>query len=128
MNAAYQEFLLDIQPLHSKWTAAIAANDLEAAKSVNAAEEDAAQRYIDQLGAIDWPAGFEGQVNALRDDVRGIITFDRHQVDVPSVAQIVEAPADANVYVTAGDAESALWDALVRADHAAGPSKCTPPA
>ena len=125
MNAAYQKFLLEVEPLRPKWTAAIAANDLEAAKSVNATEEDAAQRYVDQLGAIDWPAGFEGQVNALRDDVRGIINSDRHQVDVPSVAQIVEVPAGADRY--AGDAESALWDALVAADNAAGPSKCTLP-
>ena len=125
MNAAWQEFLLDVQPLGAKWQAAIAANDLEAAKSVNASEDDAAQRLIDELGVIDWPAGFEGQVNAFRDDVRGIIDFDRHQVDVPSAAQIVEAPqGSANVAVAAADAESALWDALVKVDRAAGPSKC----
>jgi hypothetical protein len=129
MNAAWQKFLVDVQSLGAKWKAAIAANDLEAAKSVNASEEDAAQRLIDQLGVIDWPAGFEGQANAFRDDVRGIIDFDRHQVDVPSAAQIVEAPqGSANAYIAAEDAESALWDALVKVDRAAGPSKCTHPA
>ena len=35
--------------------AALSRNDLNGVKAANAVQEDAAQRYIDRLGTIDWP-------------------------------------------------------------------------
>ena len=107
-----------------KFKAAIAANDLAGAKAANATEIEALQRYIDELAAIDWPAGsFEGQANTLRDHLRGQIEFDRRQTDVATAADIVRAPdAGTPEWLAARAAYDALWKALVQADQTARPA------
>jgi hypothetical protein len=118
-NVAYR----DLVPLSDKFEAAIAANDLVGAKAANATEIEVLQRYIDKLDAIDWPPGsFEGQANTLRGHLREQIEFDRRQTDVATAAQIVRAPEEGTPeWNAARAAYDALWDTLVRTDHAARP-------
>jgi hypothetical protein len=126
LDSAQAAFYTDDQPVHAKWTAAMAAKDLAGAKAANAIEIDAIQRYIDQLDAIDWPPGtFEGQANALRDQLRRLIEFDRRQVDVATAEDIIE-PASGSVPEVKGmlDAKDKLWTDLVRNYHAAVDVKC----
>jgi hypothetical protein len=109
LAVAYQTFHKDITPVSEMFEAALSRNDLNGAKAANTNEEDAAQRYIDRLGTIDWPTGFEDQVNALRDNLRKLIEFDRRQVDVATTAQIVRPPEEgAPVFLAVEDA----WDSL----------------
>jgi hypothetical protein len=135
---ADQTFYQTDADVSAKWKAAIAAHDLNGAKAANALEEDAAQAYIDRLGTIDWPpsvrtptpwtppSGFDRQVTALRDNLHGIIDFDRHQVDVATTAQIVEGTPELSKALS--DNEVALWTALVQAYRKAVPTSCaTPP-
>jgi hypothetical protein len=106
------EFFKAQDPLPARWKAAVAVNDLDAAKAVYAIEKDAAQRYLDRLAAIDWPAGFEEELNTLRDEIGRTIEFDRHHVeDVSAVAQLDEAPGGINA---ADAAKETLWNALVK--------------
>jgi hypothetical protein len=100
-------------------------DDLNGAKAANAVQEDAAQRYIDRLDAIDWPVGFEEQVNALRDGLRKVIEFDRHQVDVATAAQIVRDFEDAPASQAAEDARSSLQNGLLKlASESVSPLQC----
>lgn len=124
---------LDVSP---KWMAAMAAHDLSGAKAANAAEEEAAQTYIDRLATIDWPpsatppalwphpSGFGDQVAAVRDNLHGLIDFDRHQVDVATTAQIVESTPE--LATALSNNETALWTALVKAYRKADPASGCP--
>jgi hypothetical protein len=127
LDLAYVTFYKDIDPVAAKWEAALAANDLDGAKAANAIEIDALQRYIDTLGSISWPAGtFEGQANTLSKHLRGMIEFDRHQVDVATAAQIVRTPeGGAPEMVAASDAQQALWAVLAQTDAKLNPGKCS---
>jgi hypothetical protein len=112
---AYQTFYKDNTPVYDMFEAALSRNDLNGAKAANAIEEDAAQRYIDRLDAIDWPAQFEGQVNVLRDNLRKLIEFDRRQVDVATAAQVVWAPDEGIPESIAADAaKGSLQDGLLK--------------
>ena len=110
----------------AKWKSALAANDLNAAKAANVIEEDAAQVYLDRLGTIDWPPGFDDQVNALRNRLHERIDFDRRQVDVATTAQIVQGTPEQAAAVS--DTETALWRHLVQAYRQADPASACPPA
>ncbi len=115
LDLADLTFYKDKVPVSAKWKAAIAAKDLAGAKAANAVEVEALQRYIDALGTIAWPPGFEDRVNALREMLSGFIEFDRRQTDVVTVAEIVEAPEKGTPTMQSlGDAETALWTDLVR--------------
>jgi hypothetical protein len=118
-NVAYR----DLVPLSDKFEAAIAANDLAGAKAANAEEIEVLQRYIDQIAAIDWPAGsFEAQANTLREHLRGQIEFDRRQTDVATAAQVVRVPEEGTPeWNAARAAYDALWDTLVSTDQTARP-------
>jgi hypothetical protein len=94
LEVADQTFYKDIYPVGDMFEAALSHDDLNGAKAANAIEEEAAQHYIDRLGAIGWPAGVEDQVNALRDSLRKLIDFDRRQVDVATAAEIVPPEED----------------------------------
>ena len=98
--------------------AALSRSDLNGAQAANAVEENATQRFIDRLGTIDWPAGFEDQVNALRDSLRKLIEFDRRQVDVATAAQIVPAPEEGGPADAIDDAMTSLHKGLSQAAHA----------
>jgi hypothetical protein len=112
---AYQTFYKDNTPGYDMFEAALSRNDLNGAKAANAIEEDAAQRYIDRLDAIDWPAQFEGQVNVLRDNLRKLIEFDRRQVDVATAAQVVRATDEGIPESIAADAaKGSLQDGLLK--------------
>jgi hypothetical protein len=126
LDLAYLTFYEDIAPVAAKWDAALAANDLDGAKAANAIENNALQRYIDTLGTISWPPGtFEGQANTLRKHLLGLIEFDRHQVDVATTAQIVQAPEGGLPAMKAAvDAKEALWLVLARFGQSVDPSKC----
>jgi hypothetical protein len=101
-------------PSSEMFESALLRNDLNGAKAANAVQEDAAQRYIDRLDAIDWPVGFEEQVDALRDGLRKVIALDRHQVDVAIAAQIVRDSEDAPASQAAEDARSSLQNRLLK--------------
>jgi hypothetical protein len=120
---AYVTFFRETGNAKRKREAAVAANDLAGAKAANVAAEDAAQAYIDRLGTIDWPAGFDDQLRTLRASLRALIEFDRHQVDVATATQIDPAPgAEA---AAAENAKDALWNALVKEWEALNPeTKC----
>jgi hypothetical protein len=127
MEAADATFYKEVRPLQAKFDAAIVAGDIAGAKAANAMEIEALQRYIDKLGAIDWPPGsFEGQANTLRDHLRGQIEFDRRQTDVATTAQIVRAPeGGAPDMLAARAAFDALWKVLAQTHLIARPgSKC----
>lgn len=113
LELAYQTFYKDIYWVTPLFDAALAHNDLNAAKAANVVEENALQRYLESLDTIKWPEGFEGQVNDLRDKLRKMIEFDRRQVDVATAAQVVKPPDEGNPEALAAeDAESALNDQL----------------
>jgi hypothetical protein len=125
LDLADLTFYKDKVPVSAKWKAAIAAKDLVGAKAANAIEEETLQRYIDTLGTIAWPPGFEDRVNALREMLSGFIEFDRRQVDVATVAEIVPAPEEgASTMQSLADAETALWTDLVSLGNKSRPSKC----
>jgi hypothetical protein len=125
LDLADLTFYKDKVPVSAKWKAAIAAKDLVGAKAANAIEEETLQRYIDTLGTIAWPPGFEDRVNALRGMLSGFIEFDRRQVDVATVAEIVPAPEEgASTMQSLADAETALWTDLVSLGDKSRPSKC----
>jgi hypothetical protein len=105
-------FYNDIAPAYDMFEAALSRNDLNGAKAANAIEQDAAQRFIDRLDAIDWPAQFEGQVNVLRDNLRKVIEFDRRQVDVATTAQIVPPEEGASLVPAVDDAVGSLQNGL----------------
>jgi hypothetical protein len=123
LDSAQAAYYKDAWPAHAKWEAAMAANDLDGAKAANKIEIDALVRYIDALDHIDWPPGtFAGQANSLRDHLSGLIEFDRRQVDVATVADIVQAPKEGTVDSRgAQDTESALWAGLVKNYQTADP-------
>jgi hypothetical protein len=117
LDLADLTFHKDMGQVSAKWEAAIAAKDLVGAKAANAIAEETLQRYIDTLGTIAWPPGFEDRVNALREMLR--------QVDVATVAEIVPAPEEgASTMQSLGDAETALWTDLVSLGNKSRPSKC----
>jgi hypothetical protein len=110
LEAAYRAFYNEIAPVSQQFESALAHNDLNGAKAANAIEEHATQRYLDRLGTIDWPMGYEDEVNTLRSHLREMIDFDHKQVDVASTAQIVKAPEDGlPAAVAADEAEVALY-------------------
>jgi hypothetical protein len=112
-DLAYQTLYREDFPVSPMWKSALARNDLAGAKAANSMEEAALQRYLDRLGTIDWPAGFEDQVNTLRDKLRGLIEFDRRQVDVAAVAQIDSSPENGAAETRAVTAaKAALEDGL----------------
>lgn len=127
LDRAYLLFYKDDDPVPSQFDAALVANDLAAAKAAKQLEVDALQRYIDALGAIDWPPGsFEGQAVTLRKHLQEVIEFDRRQVDVATAAQIVPTPkAEAPDFQAAEAAELALWRVLAQADAAERPGNCS---
>jgi hypothetical protein len=127
VDLAYVTFYKDIDPVATKWEAALAANDLDGAKAANAIEMDALHRYIDALDTISWPPGtFEGQANTLRRHLRKMIEFDRRQVDVATTGQIVPTPAGgAPEMIAANDAQQALWQVLAQSDAKLRPGKCS---
>ena len=94
LEAADASFYKDKALVSVKWKAAMAANELAGAKAANAMERDALQRYIEKLRTIPIPAGFEEQVNAMREILTGFVESDRRQVDVATVADIVPAPEE----------------------------------
>jgi hypothetical protein len=113
LDLAFQTYFKDQRWMTPLFDAALAHNDLNAAKAANVGDENALQRYIDRLDAIKWPEGFEGQVNELRDNLRKMIEFDRRQVDVATAAQVVKAPDEGTPEsLAATDLESALNDQL----------------
>jgi hypothetical protein len=127
LESADATFYKEVLPLQVKFEAAIAAADIAGAKAANALEIEALQRYIDKLGAVDWPPGsFEGQANALRDHLRGQIEFDRRQTDVATTAQIVRAPQGGTPEMNEARATfDALWRVLAQTNLTARPaSKC----
>jgi hypothetical protein len=126
LEMAERTYWMDVAPVSVKWTAALAASDLTAAKAANALDEEATQRYIDKLDAIDWPPGsFEGQANTLRQHLRELIEFDRHQVDVATAAQIVPAPQGGLPALNAAvDAKDALWVGLASFGNTIDPPEC----
>lgn len=128
MTVADQTFRQIDADAAGKWKAAMTAHDLDGAKAANAIEEQAAQAYLDQLATIDWPAGFGDQVTTLRNSLQRLIDFDRHQVDVTTVAQIVEATPEQSASIGLSDAAAALWNALVKAYQATEPPQYCPPA
>ncbi|MDT5019102.1 MAG: hypothetical protein QOD39_5262 [Mycobacterium sp.] len=124
LEVAYQTFNTDDYWTASLFDAALAHNDLGAAKAANAIQENALQRYIDRLDAIEWPDGFDDQVNGLRDNLRKMIEFDRRQVDVATTAQVV-TPENLPEVQAAEDAETALFVSLGKmADESDPPPKC----
>ncbi|MBP1823157.1 hypothetical protein [Mycobacterium sp. OAE908] len=123
LDLAHLKYFQIADPLSTEWTAALEANDLSAAKAVNATDEEAAQAYLDRLDNIAWPPGFDDQVTALRESLQDIIDFDRHQVDVATAAQIVKAPESGQAVA---QAKSALWDALIKAYHESDPLTACP--
>jgi hypothetical protein len=114
LEVANQTYYTEQLPSSEMFDAALLRNDLNGAKAANAVQEDAAQRYIDRLDAVDWPVGFEEQVDALRDGLRKVIEFDRHQVDVATAAQIVRDSEDAPASQAAEDARSSLKSGLLK--------------
>jgi hypothetical protein len=127
LEVAQATFYKDDAPVRAKWAAAMAAKDLDGAKAANGIEIAAIQRYIDKLDSIDFPPGtFQGQANILREHLRGLIDFDRRQVDVSTAAEIVETPAEGVPDVQAAvDAKDRLWADLVKNFQATDPSaKC----
>ena len=120
LEVAYHTFYKDIAPVGDMFEAALSRNDLNGAKAANAIEQDAAQRFIDRLDAIDWPAQFEplptfryGYVNVLRQNLRKLIEFDRRQVDVATTAQIVP-PEEGPSYQALDDATDSLQNGLLK--------------
>ena len=79
MDLAFQTYWRDVTWLTPLFDAALAHNDLNAAKAANVVEENALHRYLESLDTIKWPEGFEGQVNDLRDKLRKMIEFDRRR-------------------------------------------------
>jgi hypothetical protein len=125
LELANQTYYTEQFPSSEMFEVALSRNDLNGAKAANAVQEDAAQRYIDRLDAIDWPAGFEDQVDALRDGLRKVIEFDRHQVDVATTAQIVRGSEDAPESQAVEDARSSLQNGLLKlASESAPPLRC----
>jgi hypothetical protein len=126
LDLAYTTFYKDFDPAMAQWKAALAAGDLAGAKAANALQEDAFQRYSDALDTIDWPPGFQGQVNTLREHLHLAIEFLRHRVDVDTTAQITRAREDGTPDLAAAEgAEKALWNALVQAYRKAGQESLT---
>jgi hypothetical protein len=114
VEVAYHTFYKDRAPMGDMFEAALSRNDLNGAKAANAIEQDAAQRFIDRLDTIDWPAQFEGQVNVLRDKLRWVIEFDRRQVDVATTAQIVPPEEGASLLPAVDDAVDSLQNRLLK--------------
>lgn len=108
LELAYATFYKDIAGVWNTFGQAVRANDLEGAKAANAVEEQAAQRFIDGLGGITWPAGYDERVAELRDALGGIIEYDRRQVDVPTAADIPPSPPE-------GTPESQRFEAAMAA-------------
>lgn len=75
-----------------KFAAAVASGDLAAAKAANDTDIKALQTYLDQIGAIDFPADVKAQVDRLKQDVQAEIAYDQKQVAVANTAEIVLAP------------------------------------
>jgi hypothetical protein len=72
---------------------------------------DSGRAWTLQHFGIDWPAGFEEELNTLRDEIGRTIEFDRHHVeDVSAVAQPDEAPGGINA---ADAAKASLRNAVV---------------
>jgi hypothetical protein len=115
LELAYQSFNTEIAGVWDAFDDALGRNDLTAAKAANATEAAATQRYIDRLDAIDFPAGFESRVGALRDSLRGIIEYNRRQVDVATAADIARTPDDgAPAALAADEQQAALFNDLKR--------------
>lgn len=126
LRAADRTFLKDTAEVRSRWEAANAANDLDGAKAASAIEIDALQRYIDQLGTIAWPPGYEDRVKTLRETLGELIEFDRRQVAVAAEVETAQEPEEGTP--TLRDRRAALnelWDGLSQDYQEAEPSgKC----
>jgi hypothetical protein len=105
-------FFKDSAPGDDMFEAALSRNDLDGAKAANAIKQDPAQRFIDGLDTIDWPAQFEGKVNVVRDNLRKVIEFDRSQVNVATTAQIVDGAEGSTLARAVDDAVGSLQDDL----------------
>ena len=88
-----------------KFSAAVASGDLAAAKAANETDIKALQTYLDQIGAIDFPADVKTQVEQLKKDVQAEIAYDRKQVDVANATDIVPAPPGGSAEAT-GEAKT----------------------
>lgn len=125
LELAFRTFDKDRASALVQWQAALKAEDLNEVKAANNVEQEAAQRYIDQLGTIEWPPGFDHQVDALREGLRGVIESDRLQVDVATAADIVEYPEDGVAAVRAAEtARTTLYDDLVSLWASSNPPNC----
>jgi hypothetical protein len=126
LELARQTYLKDSAWIGQLFAAALAHSDLAAAKAANAVEQSAAQHYLDALDSINWPAGVEAAVGTLKEKIRALIEFDRRQVDVATVAQIVRAPPGGTPLTRVeADVEGALFDRLNKMDDSpAEPLSC----
>lgn len=126
LELARQTYLKDSAWIGQLFAAALAHSDLAAAKAANAVEQNAARRYLDALDSINWPAGVEAAVGTLKEKIRALVEFDRRQVDVATVAQIVRAPPGGTPLTRVeADVESALFDRLNKMDDSpAAPLSC----
>jgi hypothetical protein len=125
LELAYRTFDKDTALARAQWQAALKAKDLNGAKAANKVEQEAAQRYIDQVGTIEWPPGFDHQVDALREGLREVIESDRRQVDVATAADIVEDPEDGVAAGRAAEtAKKTLCDDLVSLWASSNPPSC----
>lgn len=114
LELAYGTFRNTITPVYPKFEEALKTGDLAGAKAANGIEQEAAQRYIETLDAIDWPPGYEDKVKTLQDALRGVIEFDRKQVDVPTTADIqTSGPEGEAVGIASETAKGALMDAVM---------------
>jgi hypothetical protein len=125
LELARQTYQRDNALTEMLFSAALAHADLDAAKAANRVEEDGLARYAEALNKIAWPTGFDGQVNDLRDKIRALIDYDRRQVDVSNVSQVVPAPRDGSPEGAAESlAQGNLLDALYKANKADTLLKC----
>jgi hypothetical protein len=125
LGLAYQTFYTETAAGYDTFEAALGRNDLDGAKAAEVIQEEAAQRYIDGLDAIDWPAQFEDEVNDLRDNLQGVIEFGRLRVDVATAAQVVRTPDEGIPESMAAEAAKAsLQGLLTLADESNSPLQC----
>lgn len=125
LELARQTYQRDSALVNILFAAALAHADLDAAKAANRVQEEGLQRYSDALNTIDWPSGFDGQVNDLRGKIQALIDYDRRQVDVATASQVVPAPTEgapeaASEAKPQGDLLNALYKVDNSADNAPG--------
>lgn len=113
LELAYGTFRQDSTPVWPMFEEAVKKGDLAGAKAANDIEQKAAERYIATLDAIKWPPGYDDKVKTLQDALRGVIEFDRKQVDVPTVADILPPEQGTPVVAAADNAKAVLMDAVM---------------